>query len=99
MRTGGIKRGWNDIMAGTGIYGNDLSSSVFGKTTAARDELNDARRFIYDLGNGKRSRQETRQMLDRALQEYDTLEKGWDAVIEDNAKDAEYHKNKISSWF
>jgi len=54
-------------MAGNGIYGSDLATSIFGKTTAAHDELNDARRFIYDLGNGKRSRQETRQMLNRAL--------------------------------
>jgi len=60
VRTGGVKRGWNDLMAGNGIYGSDLATSIFGKTTAAHDELNDARRFIYDLGNGKRSRQETR---------------------------------------
>ena len=99
VNTGGIKSAWNDLMSGNGIYGNSVAESIFGKTTAAHDELNDARRFIYDLGNGKRSRQETRQMLNRAMQEYDTLEKGWNAVIEENEKDAKYHKDKISKWF
>lgn len=38
-------------------------------------------------------------MLDRALKEYDRLEEGWKAVIDENEKDAKYHKDKISSWF
>ena len=98
-KLGGIKAGWDALMSGNGVFGSDAWWNIPGKTTAAHDELNDARRFIYDLGKGKRSRNETRQMLDRALSEYDRLEKGWNAVIEENERDAKYHKDKISSWF
>jgi len=38
-------------------------------------------------------------MLNRALQEYDNLNEGWNAVIEENERDAKYHKDKISNWF
>lgn len=98
-KLGGIKAGWDALVSGNGVFGSDAWWNIPGKTTAAHDELNDARRFIYDLGKGKRSRNETRQMLDRALSEYDRLEKGWNAVIEENERDAKYHKDKISSWF
>lgn len=96
---GGVKAAWDDLMSGNGIFGSDAWWNIPGKTTAAHDELNDARRFIYDLGSGKRSRNETRQMLNRALKEYDRLEEGWKAVIDENEKDAKYHKDKISAWF
>jgi hypothetical protein len=53
-------------MSGNGIFGGNWANPA-GKVTAAHDELNDARRFLYDLGKGTRNRKETRQMLNRAL--------------------------------
>ena len=94
----GVGAAWDDLMSGNGIFGGNWTNPV-GKVTAAHDELNDARRFIYDLGRGTRNRKETRQMLNRALQEYDNLNEGWNAIIEENEKDAKYHKDKISNWF
>lgn len=86
-------------MSGNGIFGSKFAEATIGKTTAGHDELNDARRFIYDLGKGTRSRQETKQMLQRAYKEYDNLNKGWQAVIDENEAEAKYHKDKISKWF
>lgn len=94
----GVGAAWDDLMSGNGIFGGNWANPA-GKVTAAHDELNDARRFLYDLGKGTRNRKETRQMLNRALQEYDNLNEGWNAVIEENERDAKYHKDKISNWF
>lgn len=90
----------DEVLSGNGIYGgkNPLTALV-GTTTALHDEMNDARRFLYDLGSGNRSRTETRMQLKRALDEYDNLNKGWNAIIEENEKAAEKYKNKVTPWF
>lgn len=90
---------WDDWMSGNGYFGNGGLTGVFGATTAMHDEMNDARRFLWDLGKGNKSRLETRRQLNRALKEYDKLNEGWNNIITENEEDAKYHKDKISAWF
>ena len=90
---------WDSIVAGNQYFGKGGLTGVFGKTTAAHDELNDARRFLYNLSDPKLSISEKRRKLNTALKEYDALNEGWNAIIEENNKDAEEYKNKVSAWY
>ena len=95
-----IGAAFDDLVSGNGVYGGkNLITDITGTTTALHDEINDARRFLYDLGNGKRSRTETRMQLKRAIDEYDNLNKGWQAIIDENEADQKKHQDKISSWY
>lgn len=90
-----IGKMYDDFVSGSGYWGE----SIFGKTTALHDEINDARRFLYDLGKGNKSRTDTRRMINRALKEYDSLDKEWQEIAEENEKDSAKHKDKVSAWF
>lgn len=91
---------FDNLVAGNGVYGGkNFLTDVIGTTTALHDEINDARRFLYDLGSGKRSRTETRMQLKRAIDEYDNLNKGWQAIIDENEADWKKHQDKVSSWY
>ena len=90
---------WDRIVSGNDYYGNGGITGVFGSTTALHDEINDARRFLWDLGDSNKSRIETRRQLDRALNEYDKLNEGWNNIIKENEAEAKYHKDKISAWY
>lgn len=95
-----IGAAFDDLVSGNGVYGGkNLITDITGTTTALHDEINDARRFLYDLGDGKRSRTETRMQLKRAIDEYDNLNKGWQAIIDENEADQKKHQDKISSWY
>lgn len=89
---------WDNVMSGNKIYG-DILSPIFGKTTAAHDEMNDARRFLYNLGDKDLSRKDARTALNAAKAEYDKLNIGWQSVIDENEADAKKYKDKISGWF
>lgn len=90
---------WDSIMAGNQYFGKGGLTGVFGKTTAAHDEINDARRFLYNLADPKLSISEKRRKLNTALKEYDVLNEGWNAIIEENNKASEEYKNKVSPWY
>lgn len=91
---------FDDLVSGNNIYGGkNWMTDIIGTTTALHDEMNDARRFLYDLGSGKRSRTETRMQLKRAIDEYDNLNKGWQAIIDENEADQKEYQDKVSSWY
>lgn len=63
-------------MSGSGFLGGAMDWA-FGKTTAVHDEINDARRFLYDIDNPRMSSSEKRRKLNRALKQYNQLDKDW----------------------
>ena len=90
---------FDEMMSGNQLFGSDAWYNIPGRTTALHDEMNDARRFLYGLGAKGQSRQDMRNQLNAALKEYDKLDEGWNQIISENEEQANYYKNKVTSWF
>lgn len=99
VRQSELGRAVDDIFAGNEYFGKGGLTGIFGKTTAAHDEMNDARRYLYDINTSRADRKRTRQKLQWALNEFDELNKGWNAIIKENEDAAKEYKDKISSWY
>lgn len=90
---------YDEMMSGNQIFGSDSEWNIAGKTTAAHDELNDARRFLYGLGRNGQDPKQMRNQLNLALKEYDKLNEGWNAIIEENEADAKKYKDRVTNWY
>lgn len=95
-KQGILGQSYDEMVAGNGWK---WAEPVVGKITAGHNELNDARRYLSNLSTAKPNRDRTRTNLKLALEKYDELGKEWQAVVDENDKDAQYHKNRVTPWF
>ena len=95
----GAGRVVDDLLAGNNYYGKGGITGIFGKTTALHDEINDARRFMWNLTDPSLTNTQKKKLLSRALKEYDKLNGEWQQIIDENEADQKKYQDKVSAWY
>lgn len=94
----GLRSRYQDLMAGNGENNIFSNNPIFGRTSQMHDEMGDILRFTATIFSPNRTRQQQRQMLDKAFAEKNKKYQEWQRGLEANIKDRESY-GKVDDWF
>lgn len=94
----GLRSRYQDLMAGNGETNIFSNNPIFGRTSQMHDEMGDILRFTATIFSPNRTREQQRQMLNKAIAEKNKKYQEWQRGLEANIKDRESY-GKVDDWF
>lgn len=95
---GKLSTGLYNMLSGNGETNLLTNNAIFGRTSQFHNEMGDFLRHTSTMFNPNRSRTEQRQMLQRAIDEYDNKVNEWQRAIDLNIQDRESYY-RPDRWF